>query len=68
MIDADKVSVYGGSHGGFLTGWLIGHPDSKDMFKAAVLWNPVINMTYMYPSSDIPDWLYACCLNKDHSY
>lgn len=22
----------------------------------------------MYTSSDIPDWMYACCLNKDMDY
>jgi acylaminoacyl-peptidase len=51
-----------------MTGWLIGHPDFKDLFGAAVLWNPVINMSYMYSSTDIPDWILACCLNKDWSY
>ena len=51
-----------------MTGWLIGHPDYKDLWRAAVLWNPVINMSYMYSSTDIPDWILACCLNKDMSY
>jgi acylaminoacyl-peptidase len=51
-----------------MTGWLIGHPDYKDLFASAVLWNPVINMSYMYSSTDIPDWILACCLNKDWSY
>jgi acylaminoacyl-peptidase len=67
-VDPSKVAVYGGSHGGFMTGWLIGHPEFKDLFRAAVLWNPVINMSYMYSSTDIPDWILACCLNKDWSY
>jgi acylaminoacyl-peptidase len=68
VVDDKRVGIYGGSHGGFLSGWLIGHPNSCNLIKAAVLWNPVINMTYMYPSSDIPDWIYSCCLNKDFSY
>jgi acylaminoacyl-peptidase len=67
-IDPSRVAVYGGSHGGFLTGWLIGHPEYKDLFKAAVLWNPVINMSYMFSSTDIPDWILACCLNKEWDY
>ena len=68
ILDSEKVAVYGGSHGGFLTGWLIGHPDYKDLWRAAVLWNPVINMSYMISSSDIPDWTLACCLNKEWSH
>ncbi len=68
LIDPAKVITYGASHGGFLTGWLIGHPSYKDLFKAAILWNPVLNMSYMYSSTDIPDWIIACCLNKDFNY
>ena len=51
-----------------MAGWLIGHPEYKDLFSAAVLWNPVINMSYMYSSTDIPDWIYQCGLSKDLSY
>ena len=65
-IDQERIGVYGGSHGGFLTGWLIGHPEYRHKFKAACLWNPVINMSYMYSSTDIPDWIVACCLNKPY--
>ena len=68
IVDAGKVGVYGASHGGFMTGWLIGHPDYKDLYKSAVLWNPVINMSYMYSSTDIPDWILSCCLNKDWTH
>jgi len=55
IVNKDKVGVYGGSHGGFLTGWLIGHPEYRDLFKAAILWIPVIYMSYIYYSTDIPD-------------
>jgi len=68
IVDPARVGVYGASHGGFLTGWLIGHPDYCKLFKASVLWNPVINMSYMYASTDIPDWIVACCLGKDWSH
>lgn len=38
LADPSRVSVVGGSHGGFLTGHLLGqHPDT---FKAGVLRNP----------------------------
>lgn len=62
-VDPVRVGVFGASHGGFMTGWLIGHPDYKDLYTAAVLWNPVLNMSYMVASTDIPDWIYSCCLN-----
>lgn len=68
LIDAERLGVYGGSHGGFLTSWLLGHPDYKNLFKAGVSWNPVINMSYMVASSDIPDWMHSCVLNKPHQY
>jgi len=68
LIDPERVGVFGGSHGGYMAGWLIGHPDTKDVFKAAVLWNPVINQSYMVAQTDIPDWVYACNLNEEHRY
>jgi acylaminoacyl-peptidase len=59
-VDPKRVGVEGGSHGGFLSGWLIGHPKYKDIWGAACLWNPVLNMTYMVTITDIPDWIFAC--------
>lgn len=64
-IDKNRVCVEGGSHGGFLTGWLIGHPAYKDLWCAAGLWNAVLDMTYMVQSTDIPDWIFACVLNRE---
>ena len=48
-----------------MTGWLIGHPKYKDLWAAAGLWNAVLDMSYMVASTDIPDWIYACCGNKE---
>ena len=46
----------GGSHGGFLTGHLLGqHPNR---FKAGVLRNPVMDLALMSQISDIPDWVF----------
>jgi acylaminoacyl-peptidase len=57
MLDADKVCVVGGSHGGFLAGHLIGqHPDT---FCAAALRNPVTNIPAMAGVTDIPDWCFV---------
>ena len=63
LIDTDRVGVFGNSHGGFNAAWLTGHPDYKDIFKAAVLNNPVLNLSCMYASTDVPDWVYANALN-----
>jgi acylaminoacyl-peptidase len=68
VIDPARVGVYGGSHGGFLSGWLIGHQKYKDLFKVACLWNPVLNMNYMAASTDIPDWITACTEDKMHDW
>lgn len=56
-IDGGKVGLFGGSHGGFITAFLVGmYPD---FYQAGVLRNPVINVgrfslslsTYHPPSS-----------------
>ncbi len=49
-IDERRVGVIGGSYGGFMTAWLIGH---TDRFKAAVADRPVINRASFFGSSDI---------------
>ena len=36
-IDKKRIGVFGGSHGGFLTAWLTGHPLFKDIWAAAIL-------------------------------
>ncbi|EIW76889.1 alpha beta-hydrolase [Coniophora puteana RWD-64-598 SS2] len=53
-----KWAIWGGSHGGFLTGHLIGQ--YPDFFRAAILCNPVISLGEI-STSDIPDWYYAEC-------
>lgn len=68
LVDPSRVAVYGGSHGGFLTGWMIGHPTTKDLFAASILWNPVINMSFMETETDIPDWIFGCCFSKELSW
>jgi len=35
IIDPEKLGVFGMSFGGFLTGHMIGHPEYKDMWRAA---------------------------------
>jgi dipeptidyl aminopeptidase/acylaminoacyl peptidase len=48
-IDASRVGVTGGSYGGFMTNWTIGH---TNRFRAAVTQRCVSNMISMYGSSD----------------
>lgn len=55
--DAERASVCGGSHGGFLTGHLMGQYPQR--FKCAGLRNPVLNMALMVGVTDIPDWCYV---------
>ncbi|KAJ8475496.1 hypothetical protein ONZ45_g15588 [Pleurotus djamor] len=55
-IGEGKQFISGGSHGGFLTGHLIGQ--YPDVFTAAALRNPVISVGEL-STSDIPDWYYS---------
>lgn len=50
QIDPDKMAIYGGSYGGFMTNWTIGH---TDRFKAAVSQRSISNWTSFYGVSDI---------------
>ena len=68
VIDPERVAVVGHSHGGFLSGWLIGHPKYKDLFKAAVLMSPVLNLNYNLASTDIPDWITTCTQSKSFDW
>jgi dipeptidyl aminopeptidase/acylaminoacyl peptidase len=48
-IDAARMGVTGGSYGGYMTAWIIGH---TDRFRAAVAQRCVSNLISMYGSSD----------------
>jgi dipeptidyl aminopeptidase/acylaminoacyl peptidase len=50
-IDSKKMGVMGGSYGGYMTNWVIGH--TKD-FKAAITDRCVSNMVSMAGNSDFP--------------
>ncbi len=53
-IDPERMGVTGGSYGGYMTNWIIGHTDS---FKAAVTQRCVSNIISMYGSSDF-NWYF----------
>jgi dipeptidyl aminopeptidase/acylaminoacyl peptidase len=49
VVDPDRVGVLGGSYGGYMTSWIIGH---TDRFKAAVSERSCNNLLTMEHSSD----------------
>jgi dipeptidyl aminopeptidase/acylaminoacyl peptidase len=49
-LDEHRLGVAGGSYGGFMTNWIIGH---TDRFKAAVTQRTISNMYSMYGTDDI---------------
>ena len=50
FIDADNLGVMGGSYGGFMTNWMIGH---TDRFKAAVSQRSIANWMSKFNTTDI---------------
>ena len=50
QIDTNKMGIYGGSYGGFMTNWIIGH---TNRFKAACAQRSISNWTSFYGVSDI---------------
>eukprot|EP00899_Mesostigma_viride_P022535 jgi/Mesvir1/3466/Mv11959-RA.1 len=57
IVDTRRVAVIGGSHGGFLASHLVGQ--APDVFRAAVMRNPVCSLVSMIETSDIPDWCFV---------
>ncbi len=49
-IDADRLGVQGGSYGGYMTSWIVGH---TDRFKAAISERAVNNLVTAEHNSDI---------------
>jgi dipeptidyl aminopeptidase/acylaminoacyl peptidase len=52
-VDASRLGVTGGSYGGFMTAWLVGH---TERFKAAVSMRGCYNFTSFFGTSDIGPW------------
>lgn len=53
VADRDQLYVTGGSYGGFMTSWMVGH---TDRFRAASTVVPVTNLISFYGTSDIGWW------------
>ena len=54
-IDKQRLFVTGGSGGGVLTAWIVGH---TDRFRAAVVVKPVINWTSFVLTGDMTNYFY----------
>jgi dipeptidyl aminopeptidase/acylaminoacyl peptidase len=54
-IDSQRLFVTGGSGGGVLTAWIVGH---TDRFRAAVVVKPVINWTSFVLTADQTNYFY----------
>ncbi len=53
-VDEQRMGVTGGSYGGYMTNWIIGH---TDRFRAAVTQRSVSNLVSMYGTSDL-NWVF----------
>ncbi len=55
LADPDRLGVTGGSYGGYLTNWMIGH---DDRFRAAMTCRSVSDMSMLFLTGDISggDW------------
>ncbi|MEO1166227.1 MAG: S9 family peptidase, partial [Chloroflexota bacterium] len=51
FIDENRMAITGGSFGGFMTAWIIGH---TDRFVSAVPQRGVYNISSFYGTSDVP--------------
>ena len=53
-VDADRLAITGGSYGGYMTAWIIGH---DDRFKAAVSQRGVYDLGAFTGTTDIPRFI-----------
>jgi len=49
-VDRKRIGVTGGSYGGYMTNWIVGH---TNRFKAAVTQRSVVDLRSFYGSSDV---------------
>lgn len=54
LADPERLGVWGASHGGFATAWIVGH---TTRFRAAVVESATVNWATKYYLSDAPGWI-----------
>jgi len=68
-VDVDRLAVSGGSYGGYMALWIIGH---THRFRAAVASRSVTNLISMYGSSDagwvLEDWEFLPLFSRPDAY
>lgn len=52
-VDADRIGIGGGSYGGFMTSWALGH---SDRYRAGLVERAVTSWNTMFGTSDIGPW------------
>jgi dipeptidyl aminopeptidase/acylaminoacyl peptidase len=52
-VDEKRLAIAGGSYGGYMTSWTIGH---TDRFAAAVIERSLVNMLSFVGTTDVPNW------------
>jgi len=52
-VDENRLAIAGGSYGGYMTAWAIGH---TDRFAAAVVERALVNMLSFVGTTDVPNW------------
>jgi len=53
VVDAERMAIFGGSYGGYMTAWAVGH---TDRFRCAVAVAAVTDNLSMWGTTDIPDF------------
>jgi len=62
FLDGDRLGVMGGSYGGYMTNWMIGH---TDRFRAAVSQRSIANWIHKFCTTDIGYYFNADQLGTD---
>ncbi|CAH8385394.1 unnamed protein product [Eruca vesicaria subsp. sativa] len=66
LADPSRITLLGGSHGGFLATHLIGQ--APDKFAAAAVRNPVCNIASLVGITDTPDWCFFQAYGDNNHY
>jgi len=63
LADSSKIVVAGGSYGGYLPCVMMAK--YPELFKCAIIRNPVVSVGYCFEGSDIPEWAFGEIFGRD---